>query len=112
MNAATTQQGELAPYRQPVDAALAVLGTDACLGLSALLDPLTVSVRTICFGLPATIVAALALMAMAWDGILTRIDGAVLVDSALVYTVMIVRLARHERRAVQAEFARKVRRAA
>ena len=34
MSAATLQQDQLAPYRQPVDAVLAALGTDARLGLS------------------------------------------------------------------------------
>jgi P-type Ca2+ transporter type 2C len=34
MSAATTQHDQLAPYRQPVDAVLAALGTDARLGLS------------------------------------------------------------------------------
>ena len=34
MSAATLQQDQLAPYRQPVDAVLAELGTDARLGLS------------------------------------------------------------------------------
>jgi cation:H+ antiporter len=76
------------------------------LGLSALLKPLAVSVRTVRFGLPMMIVAAVALMAMAWDGFLTRAEGAVLVGAALVFTVMIVRLARLESRAVRAEFAR------
>jgi cation:H+ antiporter len=76
------------------------------LGLSALLKPLALSVRTVRFGLPMMIVAAVALMAMAWDGFLTRAEGAVLVGAALVFTVMIVRLARLESRAVRAEFAR------
>jgi hypothetical protein len=34
MSAATSQQDQLAPYRQPVDAVLAALGTDARLALS------------------------------------------------------------------------------
>jgi cation:H+ antiporter len=76
------------------------------LGLSALLKPLAVSVRTIRFGLPTMIVVAVALMAMAWNGVLSRVEGAVLVGAALIYTVMIVRLTRRESRAVRAEFAR------
>jgi cation:H+ antiporter len=76
------------------------------LGLSALLKPLAVSVRTIRFGLPTMIVVAVALMAMAWNGVLARVEGAVLVGAALIYTVMIVRLTRRESRAVRAEFAR------
>jgi cation:H+ antiporter len=61
------------------------------LGLSALLTPLALQMRTLRFDLPAMIAAAVALMAMAWDGVLTGAEGAVLVVAAIVYTAAIVR---------------------
>jgi len=76
------------------------------LGLSALLMPLALEMRTLRIDLPMMIVAAVALVAMAWDGILTQAEGAVLVAAGLGYTVVIVRGAREEGRAIRAEFAR------
>jgi cation:H+ antiporter len=75
------------------------------LGLSALLAPLALEMRTLRVDLPVMIAAAVALMAMSWDGLLTRMEGAVLAGAALVYTVVIVRGAKRESRRVKAEFA-------
>lgn len=79
------------------------------LGLSALLDPLALQLHTVRLHLPAMIAAALALMAMSWDGVLSRIEGGLLVGSAVVYTATVVRLSRRESRAVRAELAREYR---
>ena len=80
------------------------------LGLSALLHPLKLSVQTVRFGLPVMIVAAIALTQMAWDGLLTRTEGALLVTAALLYTLVIVGVAAgRESRAVRAEYAKEYR---
>ena len=74
------------------------------LGLSALLKPLALQMQTLRFDLPAMIAAAFALMTMAWDGVLTRIEGGVLVAAAIAYTIAIVYWARRESRVVKAAF--------
>ncbi|MGB3834391.1 MAG: calcium/sodium antiporter [Mesorhizobium sp.] len=76
------------------------------LGLSALLMPLSLEMRTLRFDLPVMTVAALALLAMAWNGVLTRVEGALLVAGGILYTGAIIRWARRESRAVIAEFSR------
>lgn len=76
------------------------------LGLSALILPLSLRMQTLRFELPAMIAAALAMLAVAWDGAITRLEGALLVVAGLFYTGTIVYLTRRERKAVQAEFVR------
>jgi len=69
------------------------------LGLSALLRPLALHLRTLRFDLPVMTAAAAALLVMAWDGVLSRLDGAVLVGAALIFTAVVIRLTRRESRA-------------
>ncbi len=76
------------------------------LGLSALLMPLSLDMRTLRFDLPVMTAAALGLLAMAWDGVLTRMEGMVLVLAGVAYTGAIVREARRESRAVIAAFSK------
>lgn len=76
------------------------------LGLSALLLPLSLELRTIRIDLPVMIAAALALVAMAWNGVLTRTEGAILVAASVVYTGVIIYGARRESSAEKAEFAK------
>lgn len=75
------------------------------LGLSAALVPLTLQSRTIRFELPIMAAAALVLWTLAADGVLTRLDGAILVGGAFVYTVAVIWSARRESHAVVEEFA-------
>ncbi|OBB71325.1 calcium/sodium antiporter [Mycobacterium sp. 852014-52144_SCH5372336] len=75
------------------------------LGLSAALVPLTLQSRTIRFELPIMGVAALLLLVLAADGVLTRLDGAILVVCAVVYTAAVIWSARRESHAVAVEFA-------
>ncbi|MGE2735973.1 calcium/sodium antiporter [Mycolicibacterium vaccae] len=75
------------------------------LGLSALLVPLLLQTRTIRLELPLMAVAALLLWALAADGVLSRVDGVVLVIGALAYTVAVIRSARDESHEVEEEFA-------
>lgn len=75
------------------------------LGLSALIDPLKLRPQTVGFDLPMIVVASLLLVAMAWDGVLSRSDGAIMVGGGVAYTAAVLWLARRQRPAVQAEFA-------
>ncbi|WP_006246969.1 calcium/sodium antiporter [Mycolicibacterium tusciae] len=74
------------------------------LGLSALLLPLALQMRTLRFELPVMAGAAVLLWLLVLDGVLTRIDGAVLTVGAVVYTLAVVRTARRETRDVTTEF--------
>lgn len=75
------------------------------LGLSALLRPLAIEARTIRFDLPVMAGAAVLLWGLAVDGVLSRLDGTVLVCGAIVYTVTLIRASRRERREVVTEYA-------
>jgi cation:H+ antiporter len=74
------------------------------LGLSALLLPLALEMRTLRFELPVMAGAAILLWLLVIDGVLSRIDGVVLTVGAVVYTVAVVRTARRESRYVTTEF--------
>lgn len=74
------------------------------LGMSALLRPLALERLTLRFDLPVMTVAALAMLALSLDGTLTRLEGAVLVLSAVVYTGALVAWSRQESRQVRAEY--------
>jgi len=74
------------------------------LGLSALIDPLALRLQTLRIDLPVMVASAFALLAMAWDGILTRVEGMAMIVGAIVYTLVIVRLSRRENLRVKAEY--------
>ena len=74
------------------------------LGLSAALRPLSLKSQTIRMDLPAMIVAAALLVALALDGRLSRLDGAVLFAAGLLYTILVLHAARSESRKVRAAF--------
>lgn len=75
------------------------------LGLSALLRSVVVETSTIRVTLPAITIAALLLMAMSWKGHLSRVDGAVLLVGAVLYTALVIRRARRDSRSVLLEYA-------
>jgi cation:H+ antiporter len=76
------------------------------LGTTALIRPLALDLRTLRLDLPVTAVASLTLVIMAWNGMLTRLDGLMLIAAAILYSAVIVHLARRESRAAKAEYAR------
>ena len=76
------------------------------LGLSALIHPLALRSQTIRMDLPVMILAAFMMLAMSLDGRLSRLDGVVLVGSGIIYTLLVVRSAARESRAVRVEFAK------
>ncbi|MDH6194582.1 cation:H+ antiporter [Mycobacterium frederiksbergense] len=75
------------------------------LGLSALIRPLAIAQRTLRFDLPVMAGAAVLLWVLALNGVLSRLDGAILVCAAIVYTVVLVRMSHRESRQVAAEYA-------
>jgi cation:H+ antiporter len=75
------------------------------LGLSAVIRPLPIRSLSVRFDVPVMIASALALVAMAWDGVLSRAEGLVLVLAAIAYTATIVQLSRLESAALRREFA-------
>lgn len=74
------------------------------LGLSALIRPLSMRMRTLRFDLPMMSVAALLLWALAFHGTLTRLDGLILLLCAIAYTAVVVHTSRRESKEVAAEF--------
>jgi cation:H+ antiporter len=74
------------------------------LGLSTLIRPLSMQMRTLRFDLPMMSVAALLLWALAFQGTLTRLDGLILLLCAIAYTAVVVHTSRRENQEVAAEF--------
>ncbi len=75
------------------------------LGLSAAYRPLKLQMLSIKFDVKAMIAASVALLAMAWDGVLTRVEGAILVAASVAYFATLVRLSRRESARMKLEFA-------
>ena len=75
------------------------------LGLSAVLRPLPLQLQSLRLEVPVMAATALVLLAMAWDGRLTRGEGLLLVLAAVAYTVSLVRFSRRESAATRREFA-------
>lgn len=75
------------------------------LGLSALISPLAIERRTLRFDLPVMAGAAVLLWVLAVNGVLSRLDGLILVCGAIVYTVVLIHMSRRESRATVAEYA-------
>lgn len=76
------------------------------LGLSAALQPLAIHMQTLRLELPVIVMASATLFLFAWDGLLTRLEGMVLLTMGVVFTLAVIRLARRENIAVTLEFAR------
>jgi cation:H+ antiporter len=69
------------------------------LGLTALIAPLIVSRQLIRLDVPIMIGASLLTFALAWDGQLDRIDGAILFGCILAYTAFLITTGRREQAA-------------
>jgi cation:H+ antiporter len=78
-----------------------VVGSNICnilliLGISALIAPLTVSLQLVRIDVPVMIGVSVLLLLLALDGRISRLDGAVLVAGAVVYTASSFYLGRRE----------------
>ena len=80
------------------------------LGLSTLIRPLSMQMRTLRFDLPMMSLAALLLWALAFRGTMTRLDGLILLLGAIAYTAVVVHTSRQESQQFAAEFAHRIRR--
>ncbi|MDQ2625167.1 MAG: calcium/sodium antiporter [Actinomycetota bacterium] len=76
------------------------------LGLSAALRPLEMHTQTLRLDLPVMVGAAAIVTVLAWGGAITRGEGILLVALAVLYTLVIVRIARRERPFVKQEYDR------
>jgi cation:H+ antiporter len=74
------------------------------LGLAAVISPLTAQMRLLKAEVPAVIAASLALWIMAANGVIDRIDGAILLGGFVAMVVYVARTARREAPEVQEEF--------
>ncbi len=87
-------------YHGEADMALGnVLGSNifnilAILGSSALVAPLLVQRQLIRFDVPVMIIAAIMTFMLALDGSLGVVDGVILLSGLLIYTLLLVRIAR------------------
>lgn len=75
------------------------------LGLSALLVPIAIDRRTLRLDLPAMAAATIVLYLMSLDGLLTRLEGALLLLGAVVYTASLLAVSRRETADVQKSYA-------
>lgn len=76
-----------------------VIGSNICnialiLGLCSLMQPLTASAQVIRREVPIMIGVSLLLVGVIWDGVIGRIDGALLLSGLIAYTWLTVRAAR------------------
>lgn len=91
-----------------------IVGSNICnvaliLGVAALARPLHVRSTLLLREVPVMILVTLLLGALLYDGVLGRVDGALLAAGAVVYVVMTYRAARRDRNAeVAAEFAQEL----
>lgn len=74
------------------------------LGLSAVVRPLPLHLLSFRLDVPVMIGAALTLIVMAWDGVLSRADGLLLLIGALSYTLSLLLLSRRESPAMRREY--------
>jgi cation:H+ antiporter len=95
----------MSAYKGQADIALGnVVGSNifnvlGILGVSALIIPLVVHRQLVRFDVPVMIGCSLLLMALCWDGMISRVDGIVLFAVAIWYTVMLIRISRRENKA-------------
>lgn len=74
------------------------------LGLSALFRPIILHMQVFNLDLPMMVVAAVALAGLAADGVLSQLDGGLMVGAAILYTVTLIRTSRSESAYVDKEF--------
>jgi cation:H+ antiporter len=74
------------------------------LGLSAAITPLAVAAKLVRVDAPIMIGSALLALVFAWDGRISRLEGALLTAGVVAFTLYCIRGARRESAAVKAEF--------
>lgn len=66
------------------------------LGLSAAIRSLPLELLSIRLDVPVMIASALALIGMAWNGVISRLEGSILLAGAVVYLIALIRLSKRE----------------
>lgn len=74
------------------------------LGLAAIVQPLTIDMRLLSREMPIMIGISLLLYFMGWDGILSRLEGGILLVGIVTYTCYVYRMALKESKAVEQEY--------
>jgi cation:H+ antiporter len=74
------------------------------MGLSAAIRPLPLHLQVFKLELPVIVFAAGLMTLLAWDGVLSRFDGAIMLSCGVMYTILLIRLTRNESRAAKQEF--------
>lgn len=75
------------------------------LGLSATIRTLPLYLQSIKLDIPSTILTSLALILMASDQVLSRIEGGILIFAGVIYTVILVQFTKREGAKMKKEFA-------
>lgn len=97
-------------YAGEADVALGnVLGSNIfnvlfILGVSALISPLVVAQQLIRLDVPLMIGVSVLALLLGLDGLIGRLDGALLFSGIIIYTVFLIRQSRRETATVQAEY--------
>ena len=97
-------------YAGQVDIALGnVVGSNifnvlVVLGLSAIIAPLVVAQQVVRQEVPIMIGVSFLLLALAFDGGISRVDGALLFALVIAYTTFVIRQSRREALAIQEEY--------
>src|SRR5690606_23489734 len=73
------------------------------LGLSAIVVPLTVSNRLLRSDVPLMIAVSFALLALGWDGRISRLEGMLLFGTLIVYTTLLIHFSRKATAAERAQ---------
>jgi len=86
-----------------------VVGSNICnigliLGIAALIRPMKVESKVVKFDAPIALAATLVLIAMLYDGVLSRLEGALLFGGILAYTGFTLWEAKRESGSVEEEF--------
>lgn len=102
MNAALEGKGDVA-MGNVVGSNIANVGL--ILALTAIIKPITVHLQLLRFDLPLLAAVTVGFVLTVLDRSLGRLEGGFLVAGLIVYIVVVLRLARKEGKAVQAEFA-------
>ena len=74
------------------------------LGIAAIVRPLTVDMRLLSREMPIMVGISLLLYFMGWDGILSRLEGGILLVGIVTYTCYVYRAALKESKAVEQEY--------
>lgn len=74
------------------------------LGLSAAIRPLALDLLSIRLDVPVMIGASLVLIAMAWNGVISRLEGFILIAAAIVYLIALIKLSKRESAANRKEY--------